>query len=122
MNIQTALNQTFAKLSLLTFYHRIFSINRSFVRWVYSVGIIQVLWCVVMVLVRLFLCRPIAAAYNPTIKGTCLNSQILLAAGDSVNSAIDFVMVGMAIWMVIKLKMSTGARLKLGILFALGGL
>ena len=122
MNIQTPLNQTFAKLSLLTFYYRIFSVNRSFVRWVYSIGTVQIMWCIAMVFVRLFQCKPIAAAYNPTIKGTCLNSQILLAVGDSINSAIDFVMVGMAVWMVVQLKMSTASKLKLSILFALGGL
>ena len=122
MNIQTPLNQTFAKLSLLTLYHRIFYVDNAFVKWVYSVGSIQIAWCIAMVLVRLFQCKPIAAAYNPTIKGYCLNSQTLLVAGDSINSAIDFVMVGMAIWMVVKLQIARNAKLKLGFLFALGGL
>ncbi|KAF4625320.1 hypothetical protein G7Y89_g12848 [Cudoniella acicularis] len=122
MNIQTALNQTFAKLSLLALYYRIFFISRGFVFWCFSIGGIQIAWCIAMVLIRLFLCRPVAAAYNPTIKhAKCLNSQVLLAAGDSINSAIDFIMVGMAIWMIYKLKMSNGAKLKLSILFALGG-
>lgn len=122
MNIQTPLNQTFAKLCLLALYHRLFSVSEGFVVWIYTVGGIQVAWCITVVCVRLFLCTPIAATLNPFIKGRCLNSQILLAAGDSVNSAIDFVMVGMAIYMVIKLRVSRAAKMKMSVLFALGGL
>ncbi|KXX79393.1 hypothetical protein MMYC01_204076 [Madurella mycetomatis] len=121
MNIQTPLNQTFAKLCLLALYHRLFSVSEGFVAWIYTVGGFQVAWCIAVVCVRLFLCTPIAATLNPFIKGRCLNSQILLAAGDSVNSAIDFVMVGMAVYMVIKLRVSRAAKMKMSVLFALGG-
>ena len=122
MNLQTALNQTFAKLSLLVLYYRVFNVDDLFRYMVWGVGSCQVAWCIAMVLIRLFLCTPIAATYNPTIKGKCLNSQILLAAGDSVNTAIDFIMIGMALWMVNKLHVSRGSKWKLSILFALGGL
>lgn len=118
---QSTLNQTFTKLSVLFLYHRIFFINRTFVMWIYSVGSILVAWCIVTVFIGLFVCKPIAAAYDPRIKGECLDSQALLAAG-VFNSALDFIMVGMAVWMVVGLKLPTATRLKLGVLFALGGL
>ncbi|KAK3983798.1 hypothetical protein QBC44DRAFT_302513 [Cladorrhinum sp. PSN332] len=118
---QSTLNQTFTKLSVLFLYHRIFFINRTFVRWVYSVGGVLVVWCIVTVFIGLFVCKPVAAAYDPTIEGKCLDSQALLAAG-VFNSSIDFVMVGMAVWMVVGLKLPTGTRLRIGVLFALGGL
>jgi hypothetical protein len=122
MNIQTALNQTFAKLSLLVLYYRVFNVEDIFRYMVWGVGSVQIAWCIAMVLSRLFLCRPIAAAWNPLIKGKCINSQVLLAAGDSINTFIDFVMIGMALWMVSRLHVSRGSKWKLSILFALGGL
>ncbi|KAK4224646.1 hypothetical protein QBC38DRAFT_485025 [Podospora fimiseda] len=118
---QSTLNQTATKLSVLFLYRRIFYINRGFMRWVYSVGAILVAWCIVTVFIGLFVCKPVAAAWNPTIPGKCLDSQALLAAGVA-NSTLDFVMVGMAVWMVVKLKLPVSSRLRLGVLFALGGL
>ena len=122
MNIQTPMNQTFAKLSLLALYHRIFSISRTFARMVYIVATFQIVWCIVQVALRLFQCTPIKAAYNPTIPGKCLNSQVLLACGESTNSFVDFFMIGMAVWMVMKLKMSVTSKVRLSILFAIGAL
>jgi hypothetical protein len=52
----------------------------------------------------------------------CLNLSIILAACESVNSAIDFTMIGMAIYIVRELKTSSANKLKLGTLFAFGGL
>ncbi|KAK4169800.1 hypothetical protein QBC43DRAFT_250539 [Cladorrhinum sp. PSN259] len=118
---QSTINQVFTKLSVLFLYRRIFYINRTFVKWVYSVGAVLVAWGIVTIFIGLFVCKPVAAAYDPTIKGECLDSQALLAAG-VVNSSIDFVMVGMAVWMVVGLKLPTGTKLRIGILFALGGL
>jgi hypothetical protein len=122
MNIMTPLNQTFAKLCLLALYHRLFSASRRFAVLTYTVAGVQTAWCIAVVCVRLFLCTPISATLNPFIKGRCLNSQVLLAAGDAVNSFIDFVMVGMAIYMVVKLRLSRADKMKLSVLFALGGL
>jgi hypothetical protein len=122
MNIQTPMNQTFAKLSLLTLYHRVFNIEQSFRYSVYAVGAIQVAWCIAMVAVRLFQCKPIKRAWNPIGKGTCLDPDLMLAAGDAINSSIDFVMIGLAVWMVARLQLSRANKWKLSILFALGGL
>ncbi|KAK3985463.1 hypothetical protein QBC44DRAFT_275096 [Cladorrhinum sp. PSN332] len=121
VNVAAPLNQTFAKLCLLALYHRLFSISRWFVRWVYAVGGAQISWCIAIICFRLFLCRPLTDAWNPFTKGKCLDSQIVLAWGDSINSLLDFIMVGMAIWVVVGLRLSTAAKIRISFLFALGG-
>lgn len=122
MNPQFSVNQTFAKLSLLVLYHRVFSVSRTCTHWIYFLGTIQVLWCLAMVFVRCFMCTPVHKVWEPTVPGTCINSQVLLAAGEVVNSVIDFAMVGLAIHMARTLLLSTKMKWKLSLLFALGGL
>ncbi|KAK4169899.1 hypothetical protein QBC43DRAFT_38934 [Cladorrhinum sp. PSN259] len=121
VNIASPLNQTFAKLCLLALYRRLFYISQGFLRWVCAVGGAQIIWCIAVICFRLFLCRPIADSWNPLIKGKCFDSQIVLAWGDSINSLLDFIMVGMAVWVVVGLRVSTAAKIRISFLFALGG-
>ena len=122
MNIQNPLNQTFTKLSLLSLYHHLFHVNTTFARWIYSIGSVQVAWGIALVCVRLFQCDPIDATYDPLIPGHCMSSKIILAVGDSINSLVDFIVIAMAVWIVSQLQMSRSTKVKLSILFALGGL
>jgi hypothetical protein len=122
MAAQFCMQQLFAKLSLLCLYYRLFSVGRAFVRCIYFLGTVQVLWSIATYLVHYFECNPPARLWNKKIPGTCVNSPAFLAAGETPNSLVDFAMVVMAIWIVQSLKMSTAVKLKLSILFSLGGL
>ncbi|KAI1271898.1 hypothetical protein F5Y07DRAFT_325795 [Xylaria sp. FL0933] len=116
------LNQACAKFSILVLYYRIFSANRTFVYWTYGVATVTMLWFISMFVERLLVCNPPAKLWDPTIPGFCVNSQIVVAAGESVNSLLDFIMIGMAIYVVGKLKISTSQKLQLSLIFAIGGL
>lgn len=113
MNTMYPLNQNFAKLSLLLFYHRIFSISRPFRIPLWIIGIIQMCWFLSTWLIRWFMCTPIARVWDTTLPGHCIDSNMLLAVEEVVNSLIDFAMVALAIWMVRSLKMSSQTRWKL---------
>ncbi|KAH6652388.1 hypothetical protein BKA67DRAFT_661130 [Truncatella angustata] len=114
------LNQTFSKLSLLLLYYRIFSINKTFSTMVFVVAAIQTCWGISMFFARVFACTPIYHFWDRLAPGTCISGNGLLVGPEIVNSLLDFVMVGMAIWIVQKLNMSTKYKRKLSILFALG--
>ncbi|KAK5989623.1 Satratoxin biosynthesis SC1 cluster protein 4 [Cladobotryum mycophilum] len=122
MDPNFSVNQAFVKLSLLALYYRLFSINRIFVRWVYTIGIIQIFWLIAMWFVRWFSCTPVKKIWEPMTPGHCINVQALLPAGESINSVIDFAVVGLAVYMVQSLKIATRTKWKLGILFALGSI
>ena len=122
MNAFHAVNQTLAKLSILVLYYRLFSINRAFTYATYAVGTVQILWFIAVFVERLLVCNPPAKLWNPTLPGKCVNNQIVVAACDTINSLIDFVMIGMAIFMVSKLKIANHKKVQLSILFAIGGL
>ncbi|KAI0097725.1 hypothetical protein GGR51DRAFT_459326 [Nemania sp. FL0031] len=116
------INQTFAKLSLLILYYRIFSVSRGFAQLAWIVAISQILWFIPNFVERLLVCNPPAKLWNPDIPGFCVNGQAFVAVAESINSFIDFVMIGMAIWMVTKLRMSMKSKVKLSLVFAAGGL
>ncbi|KAI1073513.1 hypothetical protein F5B20DRAFT_587195 [Whalleya microplaca] len=121
VNALYPVNQTFAKLSLLSLYYRIFSANQIFVYMTYTLAALQILWFIPMFFERWFVCTPVSKLWDSTKPGHCVNSQAVVAAGESVNSFIDFAMIGMAIYMVKKLKIPASSKLKLSILFVLGG-
>lgn len=114
--------QTFAKLSLLALYYRIFNVNRKFVICVYAIGGIQLGWGIGTYVAHWAECTPIAHMWDRTIPGTCLNNTYFLVVGETINSLIDFALVGLAVWIVQSLQMKTSVKLKLSVIFALGGL
>ncbi len=122
VNPQYCAQQLFAKLSLLALYYRLFSVDQVFVVLTYAVGAVQSLWFIAEYFDRWFTCTPVRKVWEPLIEGHCINQSASLAVSETFNSGIDFVMIGMAIYMVRQLNVSFPNKLKLGILFALGGL
>lgn len=75
-----------------------------------------------VLLVHVFACRPIAKVWNPALEGSCINVNVFFSIYEPINSAIDFVMAGMAIWMVRGLRLKRQIRWHLSVLFLIGGL
>ncbi|KAI1407903.1 hypothetical protein F5Y13DRAFT_121114 [Hypoxylon sp. FL1857] len=122
VNFMFPMNQTFAKLSLLVLYHRIFSSSTTFTRWVWGVAFVQISWGIAMFFTRVFGCTPIYKFWEIRTPGTCISAKALLAAPEVINSTVDFVMVGMAVWIIHKLQISTRDKWRLSGLFTLGSL
>ncbi|KAI1170213.1 hypothetical protein F4777DRAFT_595401 [Nemania sp. FL0916] len=114
------IQQTFAKFSLLALYYRLFWVNRSFVRAVWVVAIIQTGWAIVVVFVHIFSCIPVEKSWKPMLPGLCINTKAFFALAELINSAIDFVVAGLAIWMLKSLQMRRLRQWRFGILFAIG--
>lgn len=123
MSPQFCGNQLFTKLSLLFLYYRIFWVNKTFVRWLYGLGVIQIAWFISAYLVKWMMCWPVQYIWDKTIPGgTCTNIGAFLAASETINSLVDFAMLGLAVWTVQSLKVSRASKWRLSILFSLGGL
>lgn len=110
------------KLSILSFYLRIF--NRSgymyYASWVmmfFTVG-----WLISVVLVLGFQCRPIAGYWDTTLKTTCINRTAFYLAGSSTDVAADFVILVLPLPALWKLQLALSKKLSIVAIFALGGL
>lgn len=123
MNEMFPINQTAAaKLSLLALYYCLFSVNRTFVYWVYGIAATYICWFLAMLFIRWFMCTPVAKVWDPSMPGHCINSNELMAVGEALNSVLDFVMIGLAVWIIQSLQVSAKNRWKLSFLFAMGGI
>jgi hypothetical protein len=120
MSAQYAPNQYFAKLSLLALYHRLFSVNRTFNRCCQALAILQTLWFIGAYVTKYLLCFPVRRIYDLDADGSCIDIGPFLAATESVNSLIDFAMIGLAIWVINTLQMDSMTKWKLSILFSVG--
>ncbi|ROV86730.1 hypothetical protein VMCG_10907 [Cytospora schulzeri] len=122
MQLNFPINPTFAKLSLLALYFRIFSVNPIFKRWVWLLATLQICWFLAIFLCRVMFCLPIQKLWLAPTPGRCIDPSLLLAAGESVNAVIAFSMIALAMWMVRTLSISNGSKWRLRLLFVLGGL
>ncbi|KAF2235728.1 hypothetical protein EV356DRAFT_499344 [Viridothelium virens] len=114
--------QTFVKYSLLALYHRIFWVHRGFVRMVWIVAVIQGMWGLVVLLVQINACRPVKKSWYPEIPGYCINTDLFFSIYEPINSLLDFVVAGMAIYMLWKptFRRNTAQVWWLSALFTLG--
>ena len=117
-------NQLCAKLSILLLYSRIFSVNTAYRWWIIGIAVVHILFSIAVLLVALFGCQPISKGWNPPLPGSCVTTAPghFLAGTESINSGIDFAMVILAIFMIRELNMGTSKKLKISVLFAIGGL
>ncbi|KAI0545027.1 hypothetical protein F4679DRAFT_562828 [Xylaria curta] len=122
MSAQYCGNQLFAKLSLLAFYHRIFGVRRDFVISVWLVAVVQIMWFIATYITHYLTCIPISKVWDQSVPGVCIDNSAFLVGGETINSLIDFIMIGLAIWMLKDLRLDIGTKWKLSVLFILGGL
>ncbi|KAM7218672.1 hypothetical protein V8F06_005991, partial [Rhypophila decipiens] len=116
------LNQFFAKVSILLLYHRIFSVNKFYARWIWGIGIAQTLWTLAAMLTLFFQCQPVHFYWDKLVAGgKCIDEVALLVGFEVPNSSIDFAMVVLALVMLRDLKMRQATRWKVAGFFAAGG-
>jgi hypothetical protein len=122
----------FIKLSLIIFYHRIFTTRqRRFKVALYVVAAYLVAWTIASLIVFIVQCTPIPffwyrayalAGLKPPIEGWCLPSDSHQAAPGILNSLSDIlilVLPGVALW---PLQMRKTKKLGLFFVFSLGAL
>ncbi|KAF3763034.1 hypothetical protein M406DRAFT_322988 [Cryphonectria parasitica EP155] len=117
-------NQLFAKGSLFVLYHRIFQTDPTFKIWVYVLAAIHVCWFITFIFLLLFLCNPISKWWDVdgTQPGSCINGNAFLVSEETINSAMDFAMIALAVYVVQKLQMKRLVKTKLTFIFVMGGL
>ena len=111
-----------AKFSILFLYRRLFGLFKRFLIALYVVAAITFAYSLVEILVIIFECRPVNAAWNLAIKGSCVNLALGGIIVGSVNVAADFVTLFLPMPMVWSLNIETKWRVQLVGIFLLGGL
>ncbi|KAF2106987.1 hypothetical protein BDV96DRAFT_654080 [Lophiotrema nucula] len=111
---------TLARLSIIFLYYRIFGVYDNFRRALWVMGGLTIAWVVMIIFLNTFRCKPVALAYNPLLKGKCLNMTTLFFATESINCALDLALVLLPLWRIPFLHLSLRDRIGLCLVFLTG--
>ncbi|KAL8994020.1 MAG: hypothetical protein Q9169_005899 [Polycauliona sp. 2 TL-2023] len=76
-------------------------------------------WMIAVILAQLLQCKPVPKFWDPTIPGTCLNTNPLYLSNSIINTAIDFLVLLLPIPMIVRLQVNTRTKLILAGIFTL---
>ena len=118
-----SLTITSVKISLLMLYRRIF-VTDGFRKTSLVVGVLCILWCFMAVIIDIFQCSPISAAFEPLpmTASQCINVQNFYWGIAGANLTLDFIILSMPLYMVSGLQLPKRQKVYLGAIFLLGGL
>jgi hypothetical protein len=90
----------------------------------YALGGIIIAYSIALILALIFACDPLARAWDASVTGgRCINRNAVYMATAVTNTASDVVLLGVAVWIVSRLRMSMGVWVRVGVLclFGVGG-
>jgi hypothetical protein len=111
---------TAIKLSVLLFYHRLFSIKVR--QPIIILGALSVTWWIVVSLVSAFQCTPVQKVWDDSIPVTCIRAIEIFIVVQVINIILDIAILCLPISVVMGLKLSKAKKYSVAGTFALGGL
>ena len=109
------------KLSILSFYARLFSV-RTFRVALYVVGTMVLMWWIAMQFTVIFECTPIDYSWHPVRSGRCINLDQFFLGQAIPNIVTDMVILALPLPMIWKLHLPKSQKLALTCIFSLGAL
>ncbi|KAL8865185.1 MAG: hypothetical protein Q9174_007026, partial [Haloplaca sp. 1 TL-2023] len=116
-----------AKLSLLLFLYRIFSVDKRFRIAAWITGAILVIWTIITVFMSIFACRPVKASWDfflyldPNTVCHPQSFEVVNVYG-FCNVITDFVLIFMPLPLVWRMQMDRKKKIGVGLVFASGAL
>ncbi|PYI28052.1 integral membrane PTH11-like protein [Aspergillus indologenus CBS 114.80] len=107
------------KLGILALYYRIFPVQ-WLSRTVIGCAIFICLWITTIEIFMGVLCRPLAAFWNPSVKGHCFNSSALSYYINCSNMVTDIFIFALPIPVILRLRTTLTKKIALCIIFSIG--
>jgi hypothetical protein len=112
---------SFAKLSILALYYRVFA-SPTFRKWCFVVGVTVLLWLIACGLVTILHCVPPASLWDPLIPGHCVNFVLFFEIIEPFNCLQDIVLSTMPIFIIRRLQLDLKQKISIIVIFMLGSL
>jgi hypothetical protein len=113
---------SFAKLSIVSLYYRVFAVSETFRKWALIVGATVVIWMIACTLTTLLHCIPPEAVWNPRLHGRCVNFVLFFEIIEPINCFQDLVIALMPISVISGLHLDLKQKLSVSVIFLLGSL
>jgi hypothetical protein len=108
------------KISSLLLYIRIFGNRQSLLVAGWVIGMFTIIWSAVVMVVSCLQCRPIAAIWDPSIQGTCINGWSFSVVTSALNTMTDLVLLVLPVPAVLGLQLQKFERCSLAGVFLVG--
>ena len=117
----------FAKIAILIFLYRIFSVDTKFKWSCCFVGSLVSLWTTISALITIFSCRPFMARWSFTFQQEhpefkCISTSMIILYYGWFNTVTDYVLLVMPMPLIWKMQMAFSRKLGVVIAFATGAL
>lgn len=110
------------KLCILLGYLRVFKTDRG-TNWGIWIGLATCsIFYIVTFFIDLFRCKPVEAAWNPAVNGTCLSYAAFPWATGVFNVVSDFYILLLPLPIIFQMHMPLARRLRIASIFGLGTL
>jgi hypothetical protein len=109
------------KISILALYNRIFPF-RWFKLSIYGLGAFIIAYSVPQMFGTIFQCVPIHSKWTPGVVPKCINYVAMIIACGVINIITDFIMLGLPIFPLWSLQVSSHRKWALTFMFLIGGL
>lgn len=110
------------KAAILLFLTRMFSPYRTYVMWIYGFMGVMAIYYVVMLVLKIIICRPISMFWGATDDGECLDQRLLILVDNVISLVSDLVVLLLPCPLTKKLQVGLKAKLKIGVVFGVGGI
>ncbi|OBT87326.1 hypothetical protein VE02_03022 [Pseudogymnoascus sp. 03VT05] len=108
------------KISIICFYRRIFS-GQTFHRISALINWLIGLWAAAIFLTCALQCRPLRGYWDKSVPAVCIDGTTYFIVNQTFNVIMDFVILGLPLPIIWRLKRSWQDKLALSCVFALGG-
>lgn len=110
-----------AKSSAITFYIRIFGVQRMFRWWCYCLLGLVSGWSISVCLVTIFSCLPFGSAWDMTIPGrTCIDQNAFFNVSSMLDAVLNFLTLVSPLYLIWKLKLDTRKKIAISAVLMLG--
>ncbi|KAF2462851.1 uncharacterized protein BDR25DRAFT_204449, partial [Lindgomyces ingoldianus] len=108
------------RLSVIFLYYRLFSVKRWLSYTLICIGSLSVGWLLSMFFGTIFVCTPVKAAFDITVRGKCLNAEVVYLWTNSIDLVFDAILLCLPISVILKLSLPTEEKVGVAVIFLTG--
>ena len=110
------------KAAILLFLTRVFSPYKTYVKWIYAFLGVMAAYYIIMLFLKVFICRPISMFWGESTDGVCFNQRLLILVDNVISLVSDLVVLLLPCPLTNSLQVGFKTKLKIGVVFGVGGI
>ena len=108
------------KTSTLLLYVRVFNNQRYFRVAAWTLSILTIIWSFAVVLVSCLQCQPMAAIWDESVEGSCIDDGAFLVATGVMNMITDLILLVLPLPVIWTMQKTKVERITLGGIYLVG--